>query len=150
MFSIASEVAEVGAQAGDAGDVMPKARSPRGEKAPPSLEVQVHEDRDEAVSYSSSELPSYAVPLIDDDDAAAQIRRLTEGRVNKYMARFRSTRDVGEFSQLLKDRLGTAVNLYFQVPLRLLPSSAGYPLFNHPLTLVFCMFLAGHFHLQHH
>lgn len=118
-----SDVAKVGAQASDAGNAVPKVRGPRGEKTPPGLEVQVHEDRDEAASYSSSELPSYAVPLIDDDDVAAQIRRLTEGRVNKYMARFRDTQDVGEFSQLLKDRLGTAVNLYFEVPLRLLPSS---------------------------
>lgn len=130
-----SDVAKVGAQTGDAGDALPKVQGLGGEKAPPGLEVQVHRGCDEAASYSSTQLPSYAVPLIDDDDAAAQIRRLTEGHVNKYMARFRDTRDVGEFSQLLKDRLGTAVNLYFQVPLWLLPSSTQYLLYNHLLTL---------------
>ena len=86
-----SDVAEVGAQTGDAGNALPKVRGPRGEKAPPGLEVQVHEDRDEAANYSSSELPSYAVPLIDDDDVAVQICHLTKGHVNKYMARFRGT-----------------------------------------------------------
>lgn len=64
-------VAETKAQAGDIGKTAPKDQGSRGKKALPGLEAWAQEDRDGVVSYSSGELPSYVVPLIDDDDTIA-------------------------------------------------------------------------------